>query len=534
MTPPTSQAQQLTGAEVVLRVLHNEGVRHVFGNPGTTELPLMRQLAEHHDIEYVLALQEASAVAMADGHARVTGRPAFVNLHAAAGLGNGVGALTNAAAAGVPLVVTAGQQDQRHLIHDPVLAGDLAGLSAPTVKWAHEVATREELGEALLRAFRLAQAPPTGPVFLSLPMNLLEETGPPPPRPTQVQFAAAAPIDNVAKRLNDAPAEDIALIFCDELAREAPDEGVALAEALGAPVWGSGWPATNPFPTAHPLWQGYLPPHALGIRDSLASYRLILIAGAHALPRYFPYAPGPLLNQDAHIIQITADPGEPGRDTPVAQALHGQLQPTLQRLLECLPSADRTTWNPRIPALPAHAGPLDLPSLGAGLATALPAGTLVVDEAPQASRHIRAALQLRKANQYQWVSGGLGWAMPAAIGVSLASDRGQVMCTVGDGAAMYSPQALWTAARLNLPIGFVVADNREYSILKDNWRLSEPNPEKFIGMDLAQPAVDFVALAESMGVHGRRVTTSGQLSEAVADGYRTPGPFLIAAELANA
>ncbi|ATL32503.1 thiamine pyrophosphate-binding protein [Streptomyces formicae] len=532
-TPPTGDpSTDITGAELVLRVLRDEGVRHVFGNPGTTELPLIQRLASQRDIQYVLALQEASAVAMADGHARVTGRPAFVNLHAAAGLGNGMGALTNAAAARVPLVVTAGQQDLRHLIHEPVLAGDLTGLARATVKWSHEVSTRTELGTALHQAFRIAQAPPAGPVFLSLPMNLLDEVGPPPPRRTTIRYAAAAPVGDLAKLLNETPRDDIALVFGDELARLAPAEGLALAERLGTPVWGTGWPATNPFPTRHPLWRGYLPTHVPGIREALAPYRLVVIAGAQPFSLYYPYAPGPLLSDRTQVAQITEDPSAPGRDTPVDMALHGQLRPTLRELLDSLPSEgeagyasqDPSRHGPELPAL-------DLPSLARVLAATLPDGAIVCDEAPQAARHIRAALDLRRANQYQWVAGGLGWAMPAAVGVSLARDRAAVLCTVGDGAAMYCPQALWTAARLELPIGFVVANNREYRVLKDNWRQRDPRPPRHLGMDLDRPAVDFVALSHSMGVPAGRAGSTGELTETLTDGYRTGRPFLVQVDL---
>ncbi|MCX5384692.1 thiamine pyrophosphate-binding protein [Streptomyces sp. NBC_00083] len=518
----------LSGAALVLDVLQDEGVRHVFGNPGTTELPLIQQLASRRSLQYVLALQEASAVAMADGHARITGRPAFVNLHAAAGLGNGIGALTNAAAARVPLVVTAGQQDLRHLIHAPVLAGDLTGLARATVKWAHQVSTRTELGTALRQAFRMAMAPPTGPVFLSLPMNLLDEIGPAAPRITTIRYAAAAPTEDLAKLLHDTPHSSIALVYGDELARHAPAEGLALAEKLQAPVWGTGWPATNPFPTRHPLWRGYLPTHVPGIHETLSPYRLVISAGAQPFPLYYPYAPGPLLHERTTAVQITEDPSAPGRDTPIDLALHGQLQPTLSALLDVLPACAAATHTLPDPPqeAPAPSG-LGLPSAAEALAATLPAHAIVVDEAPQAAPHIRAALDLRHANQYQWVAGGLGWAIPAAIGASLARGRGTVLCTIGDGAALYSPQALWTAAHLELPIAFVITNNSEYGVLKANWHQREPEPSRLLGMDLNQPAMDFVALSHSMGVPACRVESATDLTEALVRGYATHRPFLI-------
>ncbi|WP_247597972.1 thiamine pyrophosphate-binding protein [Streptomyces sp. RKND-216] len=522
-----------TGAELTLDVLRDEGVRHLFGNPGTTELPLVQQVARQHDISYVLALQEASAVAMADGYARITGRPAVANLHAAAGLGNSIGALTNAAAARVPMVVTAGQQDLRHLIHAPVLAGDLTALTAGTVKWAHQVSTREELGEVLRHAFRVAAAPPTGPVFVSLPMNLLDAPGPAAPPRSPVLRAAAAPIQEPAELLSQAPPGSIALVYGDELARHAPAEGQALAEALNAPVWAAGWPATNPLPTTHPLWRGYLPTHVTGIRDTLAPYRTVLLVGAHPFPLYYPYSPGPPLASDTTVVQITSDPTGPGRDTPVTCSVVGHLRPTLEALLDTLPAAAATadTVPTSWPASPTP-GTLDSAEWARTVARNLPDGALVVDEAPQATRHLRTALRLEQANLYQWVSGGLGWAMPAAVGAALTRP-GPVLCTLGDGAAMYSPQALWTAAHLGLPIGYLIANNREYRVLKDNWRHRDNQARSYLGMDLTDPPLDFTALARAMGVPAQQVTTPDGLADAIHHGYRTGGPFLVDAVVAS-
>lgn len=531
-----------TGAEAVLEILRDEHVRYVFGNPGTTELPLIQTLARHSGgPQYVLALQEASAVAMADGYARLTRRPAFVNLHAAAGLGNGIGALTNAAAARVPLVVTAGQQDLRHLIHGPVLAGDLAGLAAPTVKWAYEVPTRRDLGEAVRRAFRLAQSPPTGPVFLALPMNLLDEHGPPAPRRTPPGHTAAAPTEELAGLVSAASPGKIALVCGDEVAREASDEALAVADTLNAPIWGASWPAANPVPTAHPLWRGYLPPNVPGIHAALSGYDLVLVLGSNAFGLYYPYAPGPLLGERTRIAQVTADPDAPGRTAPVDLALHGDLSSTLRALLEVLPGSEGAgrpgsgplCTRPATPASP-HCGALTTAALSAAVAAALPEDAVLVDEAPEAASDIRAAVRLGHANDYQWVSGGLGWAMPAAVGASLARGRGRVVCTLGDGAAMYSPQALWTAARLHLPITYVIANNREYRVLKDNWRQRTPDAEAALGMNLDAPAVDFTVLARSMGVPAQHAGTGEELLAALRRGIRQEGPRLIEADLNGA
>ncbi len=230
---------QRSGAEILLEALAGEGVRHVFGNPGTTELPLVDALSGRDDPQYVLALQEATAVGMADAYARLTGRPSFVNLHTVAGLANGLGNLTNAAAAGTPMVVTAGQQDRRHLIAEPLLSGDLVGLARSLVKWSHEVRTLGELGTTIRRAFRLAAAPPTGPVFLGIPMDVLEEAGEAllPARSEVDDAPTGGSLGELADLL--AGAERPGLVVGNELARsDGLAAAVELAEALGAPVHG--------------------------------------------------------------------------------------------------------------------------------------------------------------------------------------------------------------------------------------------------------------------------------------------------------
>ena len=272
---PIAALDQVTrrrGAALLLDVLRSEGVRYVFGNPGTTELPLIDALIDAPDISYIWGLQEASVVAMADGYAQAACRPGFVNLHTAGGLGHGLGSLLNASVSGTPLVVTAGQQDSRHTITDPLLFGDLVGIARPAVKWAQEVQHADQLPLLVRRAFHDCSAPPTGPVFLALPMDVMEEM-------TSVGIAEVSTIDRAAvagslDRLADhlaaiAPGK-LAIVAGDEIsASNAAAETVRLAEAFGAPVYGSSWPLHIPFPTSHPLWAGNLPTKAREIRTFL-------------------------------------------------------------------------------------------------------------------------------------------------------------------------------------------------------------------------------------------------------------------------
>ncbi|HVE94166.1 MAG TPA: thiamine pyrophosphate-binding protein [Acidimicrobiales bacterium] len=539
------------GRDVLLEVLRTEGVRHIFGNPGSTELPFMDALADATDLRYVLALQEATAVAMADGYAQATRRPAFLNLHTSAGLGNAIGNLTNAQANRTPLVVTAGQQDYRHIHHDPLLSGDLVGLARTTSKWAHELRTPAEMGTILRRAFQDAASPPAGPVFVSLPMNFLEvEVDDAPPPPSGIRRRAVADgLDELADLLVGTPRERLAIIAGDEVAES---DGlvalVALAEALAVRVHGAPLHPATVFPTTHALWAGPLPPAASAINAKLASYDRVLLIGGNALMVY-PYTPGPALPQSCELLQISADPHQLGHAWPVGLGLVGDPRATLEALValvtervDTLSTAaarlaadrartaadeererailDRYGDTPVQPAAAVHA-----------LLRALPDDTVVVDEAITTGTYIRAAHRTTRGGRYFFAAGGgLGWGMPAAVGVSLGYDRDPVVCVVGDGSAMYSPQALWTAAREQLPVLFVVVNNRQYLILKNNLRNmagTSASTDTFVGMDLDNPEIDYQALARSMGVAATHVEKASEIGDAARAALATGRPHLL-------
>src|SRR5688572_24855370 len=280
------------GRDVLLEVLRTEGVRHVFGNPGSTELPLIDALAEAEDVRYVLALQEATVVGMADGYAQATGRPAFLNLHTSAGLGNAIGNLTNARSNRTPLVVTAGQQDYRHIVMDPLLSGPLVELAGGTVKWGHEVRTAGELGTVLRRAFHDADHPPAGPVFVSLPMDQLDQEAGATPAPSTVRHdSVAGGLEELADLLTSVPVGEVAIVVGDSVsAAGAVASVVALAEVLGAPVHGAPLHGRGVFPPAHPLWKGMLAPAATALAAALGAYQRVLLIGEAAFTVY-PYTP---------------------------------------------------------------------------------------------------------------------------------------------------------------------------------------------------------------------------------------------------
>lgn len=538
----------------MLEVLRNEGVRYVFGNPGTTELPLVDALTGATDISYILGLQEAGVVAMADGYAQASGRPGFVNLHTAGGLGNAMGSIINSRVSGTPLVITAGQQDTRHSFADPLLSGNLVGIAGPAVKWAHEVLHPDHIPVLVRRAFQDSTAAPSGPVFLSLPIDVME-------RITTVSPGAASRIDRapVAGSLDELGSTlaairpgRLAILAGDEVSTSgASAEVAALAEAFGAPVFGSSWPSRIPFPTDHPLWAGNLPTLATELRTQFGSFDAVFALGGNSMITYL-YSEGPAVPPTCRLFQLSVNVGELGRTYPAELACVGDIRASLQALL---PTLDRKLAGHReaIAALLSAAGRNRAAARAAmhecaqaefNAATTTPLvaaaevmravgpNVTVVDEAAATFHHVRSFLRSASPRQYLFMrSAILGWGIPAAVGASLGLDRQPVVALVGDGAALYSPQALWTAAHECLPITFIVMNNREYNILKRYMKgqahYISAQSNRFIGMDIADPAVDFLALARSMGVSARRVERAADIAGAVEDGITSGLPNLV-------
>ena len=538
------------GRDVLLDVLRRHGVVHLFGNPGSTELPLIDALAEADDLRYVLGLQEATVVGMADGYAQATGRPAFVNLHTSAGLGNAIGNLTNARSNRTPLVVTAGQQDYRHIVTDPLLSGPLVELAGGTVKWGHEVRTPAELGTVLHRAFHDAAHPPAGPVFVSLPMDQLDqEAGEPPAVSTIDREAVAGGLEELAGLLTEPGVGRVALVVGDAAAAwGAVPSVVALAEALGAPVHGAPLHGRGVFPPAHPLWKGMLAPAAAALAPVLGGYDRVFLIAEQAFTVY-PYTPGPAVPPEVELLHLSPDPGQLGRAWPVRLGVAGHPRATLDALLPLVDArVDRqaaadalaqaaTERAAEIDALETTAherygpAPIDPMAAAHALVRAFPPDTFVVDEAITTGVYVRGFHHWSEPGRYFFCTGGgLGWGMPAACGVSLGHDGAPVLCVVGDGSAMYSPQALWTAAAEQLPVVFAVVNNRQYKILKgylQGMGGSAARTGRFVGMDLDDPPVDFVALARSMAIDATRVDSANDVGDAVKQALDRGGPHLL-------
>ena len=549
-----SKIQARRGAQLLLEILESEGVEYIFGNPGTTELPLIDALLESPAIRYVLSLQEASVVAMADGYAQAAHKPGFINLHTAGGLGHGMGNLLNASISQTPLVVTAGQQDSRHTITDPLLFGDLVTIAGPAVKWAHEVAHADQLPILVRRAFNDAKAAPTGPVFLSLPMDVMEEM-------SSVAIGApsiidrrpvAGSLDRLADLLGRIAPGRLLIIAGDEVhSSQAAAEVAELAEILGAPVFCSSWPSHIPFPTNHPLWSGKMPHNGVEIATLLGDYDAVFALGGKSLITVL-YTEGSAVPLGCMVYQMTADVRDLGRTYHTELSVVGDIRDSLRLLNPKLVHRVQTTAAARSALIEAAgeaqrerrreledqariewSAPVITPLVAAHEAMrAIGPKTRIVDEAVATSEHLRTFLNSPSPSQYSFTRGGaLGWGMPAAVGASLGLGRAPVVSLAGDGAALYSPQALWTAAHERLPVTFVVMNNREYNILKNFMRsrtdYAAARTNRFIAMDLVDPAIDFLSLARSMGVPARRIEKAGDIAGAIEAGIASGKPNLI-------
>jgi benzoylformate decarboxylase len=548
------QAAARRGASILLETLSSVGCEYVFGNPGTTELPLMDALLDAPHLRYVWGLQEASVVAMADGYAQAAGKPGFINLHTAGGLGHGMGNLLNAHVSSTPLVVTAGQQDTRHSLSDPLLLGDLVSIARPAVKWAQEVTRADQLPVLVRRAFQDANAAPSGPVFLSLPMDVMEEM-------STVQIdspsvidrrSVAGSLDALADHLAKIRPNRLAIIAGDEIhSSDAADEALELAETLAAPVFGSSWPARIPFATSSPLWAGNLPTKATDIAEALSKFDAIFALGGKSLITIL-YSHGSAVPRGCNVFQMSADVRDLGRTYFTKLSVVGDIKASLQALLPLLKQRvakhadayaaarkeaahEQVKRRARLNDLAATQfdAPRITPLVAAQQAMrAIGDKTPIIDEAIVTSQAIRGFLDSSNARQYSFLrGGGLGWGMPAAVGCSLGLGREPVVCLVGDGAALYSPQALWTAAYEKLPVTFVVMNNREYNVLKNFMRsqehFSSAKTNRFIAMEIDNPPIDYLALAVSMGVPARRIDWAGDIAPAIEAGIASGTTNLI-------
>jgi benzoylformate decarboxylase len=551
----------MSGKRAFLELLKQEGVEMVFGNPGTTELPLMDAFAVEHDIKYVLGLQEAALMAMADGYAQASGKLAVLNFHVAPGLGNAMGMLYDAQKAGSPILLTAGQQDQDYIVTEPILSADLPTLARPFVKWAAEVHRVADLPRLVHRAVKTALAPPTGPVFLSLPGDILKHEGDldlmTPTRIAPRLRGDAAAIAAAAALL--AEAKHPVIIAGDAVAQSrAHAELVELAELLGAPVYAEFVPSTASFPASHPLFRGATARTQAAVRQALDQHDVLFSAGADLFTWSLPSNIDPM-PPGMRLVHLDTDPWEIGKNYPAEVAILGDPKATLPELTaatrERMTSGGRGAARSRLKvaseatlaeraALKAKARSLagQTPVLPLALLEAigdmLPNDAVVIEETLSSSPGIRSLIRSDDPQSFFGLrGGGIGWGLPAAIGAKLALPHRPVVALIGDGSAMYTIQALWTAAHYRIPVVFVILNNTSYRILKQRLHALRGHAEQvdaYVGMELVDPAIDFVGLARSLGVAAERARTVREATDLVAKGIAADAPLLIDVELDRA
>lgn len=545
----------MRGRQVFFETLLNHGVDRIFGNPGTTESPLLDSLLDYPQIQYIVHLHEGVATGAANFYAQASGKTAFVNLHVAPGLGNAVGAIYSALKNGSPMVVTAGQQDTRMRLRDPVLGHDLAAIAAPVTKWSVQVERADELGPILQRAFKIANEAPAGPVFVALPIDVMEqETSVPAGRPGH-SFTASRPdpvgIAAMAKLI--AAARSPAIVAGDEIARAGADRTlVKLAEKTGASVWFEGLRGRNSFPTDHPAYRGTLAFDAPGVAKQLANNDLVLMVGGPFFEEVW-YAPGSPFAAGTKVLQI-----EPGASRLAYNfALDAGVLADVGAALEALEAAvsvDAAMAKKRGEALKAQReaedaaqkarvekawsrSPTSMARAMAEIRAGSPRDVVVVDETITANLDLFKTFSFSgPGDYYSGRGGGIGQGLAGAIGVAVAQTKRPILCLSGDGSSMYSIQALWTAAHHDLPIVFVILANREYRVLKHNIdayraRFDVKSNKPYMHMDLGGPTMGFADMARGMGVAGTYVSKADDIKAAVAAAFKSGKPHLIEIEI---
>ncbi|GAA2708261.1 thiamine pyrophosphate-binding protein [Actinoplanes palleronii] len=549
-----------TGHRRLLEQLRADGVRHLFGNPGSSEEGLLDEVARFPDIDYVLGLQEAAVVCTADGYAQATGRPSVVLLHSGVGLGNAVGSLYHALRRQTPMLVLAGEAGVAYDALEAHMAVNLVDIARPVTKYAARVTHPASLLRLIRRALKVAATPPRGPVFLALPQDVLDQLADEPIVPTVVPDTRVVPEKGsiqAAARLFAAAQAPVILAGDGIAASGGAEELVRFAETWGATVHGA-MASELVMPWTHPLWGG-LTGHMFGTDSAalVAQADAVLICGTYVFPDVFPEL-GDVFRPGATVVHVDLDPYAIAKNHPVTAGLLGDPRLTLRALTGALDEAmtgpQRQTAAERVrrhgarrtaaldqarTADLAHAGdtPLGMAAVAACLAGLLPDDAIIFDEAltnsPALTRWLPPS---RPGHFFQTPGGTLGVGIPGAIGAKLAHPGRTVLGFTGDGGGMYTCQALWTAAHHRIAAKFVVCHNGGYQLLKDNLARYRQDPADTTFpefFDVREPRVDYVALAAALGVPAARVEHAADLPGTLRTMLDHDGPYLVEAVLGH-
>ncbi len=519
-----------TVREATFDLFRELGMTTIFGNPGSTELPMLADYPD--DFEYVLGLQEAAVVGMADGYAQMTGKPTLVNLHTAPGLGNAMGAIFNAQANHSPVVITVGQQVRAQVTMQANLTNrDAIRVPHPFVKFAYEPARAEDVPLALAHAIHLASLPPMGPVVVSLPMDDwdMEMSSSEAAHVISRRVGGRAAADPVAvqalaARIQEAKSP-VLVAGPDIDASEAWNEAIALSEDQHLPVWATPAPGGGRigFPESHPNFRGVLPPAIQPVGEVLKDHDLVVVVGSSVFP-YYPYLPGPLLSENTELVQITSDPDEAAR-APMGEAIVADVRLTLTALLTHLQPTGREKVDPwPQPTRMEETDPLNSSVVMSILKEEMPDDAAIVLEAPSSTLALRNQLRISKPKSYFFgAGGGLGFGLAAAVGAQIAAPDRKVICVLGEGSVQYAVVSFWTAVAYKVPVTFIVLRNEEYAILK--WFAEVEQVSGSPGLDL--PALESADIASGYGVTSVKASTADEVQAALREAIADPGPRLV-------
>jgi benzoylformate decarboxylase len=527
----------LTVHDATYELLRRLGMTTIFGNLGSTEQTFLKNFPD--DFEYVLGLQEASVVGMADGFAQATKKPVFVNLHSCAGPGNGMGNVIGAFQNKTPLIITAGQQTREMALSEPYLTNvDETMLPRPWVKWSYQPLRAQDVPAAILRAYLTAIQPPAGPVYVVIPFDDWDQPalGDEALRTTSTRYAPDPErIAGFAERIRKS--RNPLLVYGQEIDRSGGwDAGIEFAELLQAPVYLPPLPDRISFPMTHAQFRGALPIAIGPLGERLEGYDLVIVIGAEVF-RYYPYVAGDYLPKGTELLHITGDPLYANKAV-AGDSLLSDAKLALEALLKLVPKVNGRTLPP---APAAEAKPpsapgvplLPIEAFGA-LSELRPKNAIVVDEcASSAEDVVRTWPTTNPESYFSFASGGLGWGAPAAVGIAIAQRKtGQgrpVVAFMGDGAMHYSVQCLYTAVQHKAKVIFIVVCNGEYAILKEFAVLE--NTPNVPGLEL--PGFDFVSTAKGYGMPAVEANTRDEIMQAFSRALETDGPSLIAIPVAR-
>jgi len=542
----------MTGSEAIIEVLQAEGVEYVFGLPGSTEVRFMTTLQQHPEIKYILALHEGVVLGMAEGYSRESGKVGFVNLHNSSGLASAMAMLTNAYRGGIPLVITAGQQDSRLLMQEPPNAGDYIRMTSQFTKWSTEVSYAADIPIALRRAFKVATQPPAGPVFVSLPQDVLAQNIELDYIPNVQSYdklrADQEAIADAADLLINAK-NPVIMIDSGVAKSEAVPEAVLFAEMTGSRVYQVSMISDMNFPTTHVQYLGAIGTSSPDTIEMLKSVDVLVVIGSPL--RSGRYLPEPVFGINTKIIQVDNDPWEMAKNFSISVGIQGDIKTSLAELNEVLQKQMTTqisqamkTRVEQIAEEKAHIKqsyqnkaqaerndvPISISRLMQEIAASLEPGTVVVDDCWTSSTILHRYIDFTELKSYQRARGGcIGSGMSTSLGIKLASPDRPVVVVTGDGSAMFSIQSVWTAAHYNLPVTYIVCANRAYNAVKRAMitQAGGKSGNELLGVDFDKPRIDFCQMAQAMGGQGIRVKQPEELTESLRLALASRKPFVV-------